>query len=116
MRPVLQLVIALALNFVASSASLSGVEITSYPFTDWPDGRSRVTVSMKGAITGNDLQTLQRQIARERSPYVVVLIESPGGDWNAALALGRYMRNIGAAVQVTEGGCYSSCVLELIRK
>jgi hypothetical protein len=109
MRHALCVVAALMCTFSALSA-LGGVEVTSLAF---PDGKPRILVTMKGAITGDELQTLQREIDPKRSPFVVVFVESPGGDWNAALTLGRFLRNIGAAVHVTQQGCYSSCVLLL---
>jgi len=116
MRLAFQLIAALACTLSALSTSYGGVDIKAYPF---PDGRSRVLVSIKGAITGDELETLQiletlqREIDSKRSPYILVFVESPGGDWAAALTLGRFLRKIGATVLVTEQGCYSSCVLIL---
>jgi len=92
------------------SNSFGEVDVRSDPF---PDGTLHVIVSMKGPISGNDLQTLQREIDLKRDPNIMVFIESRGGDWNSALSLGRFLRKIGAAVFVKQQGCYSSCVLIL---
>lgn len=71
----------------------------------WPDGRVRVIINMKGPISDDGfLQALQHEIDLKQNPRVVVMINSPGGDWDASLALGRYLRKIEASVSVM-GDC-----------
>lgn len=72
-----------------------------------------VIINIKGPISDDGfLQALQHEIDLKQNPRVVVMINSPGGDWDASLALGRFLRKIEASVFVM-GDCYSSCVLIL---
>lgn len=76
-------------------------------------GRMTVIINIKGPISDDGfLQALQHEIDLKQNPRVVVMINSPGGDWDASLALGRFLRKIEASVFVM-GDCYSSCVLIL---
>jgi len=79
----------------------------------FPDGRPRIVVSINGPISRNDLDDLQRGIDLRQRPFILVFVGSQGGDWNAAVAIGRFLRNAGASVQISERGCYSACVLLL---
>lgn len=92
------------------SSSLGAVDIQS---TDFPDGRPRVLVNIDGPITRNDLDSLRRGIDLRRKPYILVFLASRGGDWNAAMAIGRFLRGASAGTNVSKSGCYSSCVLLL---
>ncbi len=111
MQTTLQLIATFALILIATSVFSADVKVQSYP-SFYSDGRDLVQVKISGTISRNDLQVLQRQIDVKGRPAVVVDIDSPGGDWRASLALGRFLRKIEASVTVT-GDCYSACVLIL---
>lgn len=111
MQTALRLIVVLLLSLGSPSISYGEVSVSS--FTSPINGNKVTMVTIKGVISSNVLRTLQRQINVKGRPYVqVFLTASPGGDWNASLALGRFLRKIEADVSVT-GDCYSSCVLLL---
>lgn len=74
-----------------------------------------------GALTGQisvvEVKQLERLLppgtASERGMARVLSIESPGGDWNAAIAIGRILRRADVAVMVGKQGCHSACVMVL---
>lgn len=74
-----------------------------------------------GALTGQisvaDVKQLERLLppgtAAERGMARHLSIESPGGDWNAAMAIGRILRRADVAVMIDKQGCHSACVMVL---
>jgi len=74
-----------------------------------------------GALTGTISAADVKQLARllppgatsERAIARLLSIESPGGDWNAAMAIGRILRRGDVFVWVGAQGCHSACVLVL---
>lgn len=69
-------------------------------------------------ITQNDYETLVAKVAalqgNKRSPTIHYVLNSGGGNVEAALSMGRFLRKENAQVLVEEGDiCISSCVLVL---
>ena len=62
-------------------------------------------------ISKEDVSTLQRLLTAKRSDSVMILLNSEGGDVDAAIALGRLLRSNLASAWVREPwSCLSSCV------
>lgn len=71
---------------------------------------------LSGMISRDDLKTLGVALsnAQEKKQGVAVRLNSPGGDFQAAIALGRLMRSAGAhAFGGNADDCMSSCVMLL---
>lgn len=71
---------------------------------------------LSGMISKDDLKTLGSALssARQKKQGVVVRLNSPGGDFQAAIALGQLMRSAGAhAIGANSDECLSSCVMLL---
>lgn len=71
---------------------------------------------LSGTIARDDLSTLGSALSRaqENNQQVAVRLNSPGGDFRTAIALGRLMRSAGAlAVGGNADDCMSSCVMLL---
>jgi hypothetical protein len=73
-----------------------------------------LAVHLVGEIGSKDVAELKKHIRRSPVGYVMLYVNSRGGDWEAAMALGRLLRASRSAVTVDEGSvCLSSCVLLL---
>lgn len=73
-----------------------------------------LAVHLVGEIAAKDVVELKKYIGRSPVGYVVLYVNSRGGDWEAAMALGRLLRASRSAVTVDEGSlCLSSCILLL---
>lgn len=71
---------------------------------------------LRGTIAKDDLSTLGSALSRAQTnnQQIVVRLNSPGGDFKTAIALGRLMRSAGAhAVGGNADDCMSSCVMLL---
>lgn len=78
------------------------------------DPKQDVQVHVLGPITVEDAKTLEGHPRLSRGQPVVVDISSNGGDWLAALAIGKLLRKSRAAVLVdAEQQCLSACVMVL---
>ena len=73
--------------------------------------------ALTGQISAVDVKQLERLLppgtASDRGMARHLSIESPGGDWNAAMAIGRILRRADVAVMVDKNGCHSACVMVL---
>lgn len=72
-----------------------------------------IVLTIKGEISRSELDGVAQAIELKKNPRLTVFVESRGGDWDAAMQFGRFLRKARALVTVTEGGCYSACVLVL---
>src|SRR5258705_5000199 len=66
------------------------------------------TITFRGEIRAGDDLVFARLLKREGQLWVD--LDSPGGDIDAALAIGRLVRKREGSVNV-KGKCYSACVL-----
>lgn len=99
------------LVLVATDANAE-VSVTSFDM----DG-SMAMGALTGQISVADVKQLERLLppgaASDRGMARHLSIESPGGDWNAAMAIGRLLRRADVAVMVDKKGCHSACVMVL---
>ncbi len=73
-----------------------------------------LAVHLVGEIGSKDVAELKKHIGRSPVGYVMLYVNSRGGNWEAAMALGRLLRASRSAVTVGEGSvCLSSCVILL---
>lgn len=96
--------------FAAVKTSNGESEMT---ISQLPNEKQSILVRLDGVLTDEKLSAFQQKIESIRNPVVIVFIDSQGGDWQAALKFGRFLRKVEATVWVTEQGCYSSCVMIL---
>lgn len=90
---------------------------TVQPVRDPGDLPERLTLTHEGAqwrlegeIAPGDADRLIPQIDRAEPPVETLLLQSPGGSVQDALALGRHLRDKGIATTVLAGEiCYSAC-------
>lgn len=75
-----------------------------------------VVISISGQISKNLLATIERSVAQVSGDPIpaglIVLLDSPGGDGEAAMKIGRLLRRLKAHVFVT-GQCASACIFVL---
>ena len=106
---VLHLVCVLVLIATDADAEVS---VTSFD----ADG-SMAIGALTGQISVADVKQLERLLpqgrAAERGMARSLSIESPGGDWNAAMAIGRILRRADVVVMIVKKGCHSACVMVL---
>lgn len=107
----IRLVLLLCLAIGAREAHTAELDIAFYS-DFYGDGRSLIQVDINGALTGEEVKLLKREIDIAKRPVLSVKISSPGGSWHGAMELGHFLRKVGASVAVN-GECYSSCVLVL---
>jgi hypothetical protein len=97
---------------VTGTQALAEVSVSSFD----KDG-SMAMGTLKGQISVTDAAQLRRLLpasrAAEGGMARVLSLESPGGDWNAAMSIGRLLRNSDVVVMVGKEGCHSACVLLL---
>jgi len=78
---------------------------------------SGILISIEGQITQSDIRTLEDIFAGMKSPRIMntmVFVNSRGGDWHAAMKIGRLLRREIAQVSVLDDKhCLSACVLLL---
>lgn len=75
-------------------------------------GDNKFTLGMIGTIEANDVSELGRRIEAAKPSNVMLRVFSPGGDWYAAMQMGRLLRKGQAVILVQEGDiCISACVL-----
>lgn len=73
-----------------------------------------LAVHLIGEIGSKDVVELNKHIGRSPVGSVVLYVNSRGGDWEAAMALGKLLRASRSAITVDEGSvCLSSCILLL---
>ncbi len=71
-------------------------------------------VHMVGDISVKDVVELKKYIGRSPVGYVMLYANSRGGDWEAAMELGKVLRASRSVVMVLDGSiCMSACVLVL---
>lgn len=75
------------------------------------------TIHFLGRITHSDAKEMERLLSGEPRPNalpVIVYVDSPGGNWDAAMQIGKLLRKSFAWVTVDNGEkCLSACVLLL---
>ncbi|HBM59503.1 MAG TPA: hypothetical protein DD444_09955 [Citreicella sp.] len=88
------------------------------PLRDPDDLPDRLTLTqieggtwrLEGGIAAGDGARLTEQISAATPPVETLILQSPGGSVQDALALGRHLREQGIATQMLEGEfCYSAC-------
>ncbi len=73
-----------------------------------------LVVHMAGEISVKDVVELKKYIGRSPVGYITLNANSRGGDWEAAMELGKVLRASRSAVMVLDGSiCMSACVLVL---
>lgn len=98
------------LLWVFGFASFAGADVTIFQ-----DNAYVLSLSVKGQITPTDLSVLQERskLLGHRLSFSIIL-DSPGGDVDTALKMGRFIRGVNAGVMVPENAvCFSSCVFLL---
>ena len=79
------------------------------------DGQSRCSFRLTGEITAADVEAFASSGCGQFDGDWVVLFDSPGGDAEAAMAMGRWLRERNANVAVrADAFCHSSCALVYI--
>lgn len=86
-------------------------------------GGNLPALSLVGKIEAGDTRKLQQEVARvqgvvsthiAKARVALVFLESPGGNMNEAMSLGRFLRANQVSTQVAKGDtCASACVLVL---
>ncbi|WP_305827407.1 ATP-dependent Clp protease proteolytic subunit [Pseudomonas aeruginosa] len=102
----------LILNLLIATAP-HAAELLFYPDTD--------SISINGPIEKGDADNLKKvfeYVEKNSTPgtpgFRMVLLNSPGGDVEEALSMGRTLRNYEATATIPQDGiCYSSCVFLL---
>lgn len=69
--------------------------------------------TLNGEITESSLQVLKELPRIKAGEKILLLLNSEGGDWSSAMAIGRLLRSTRSAAWVFEGRCLSSCVMIL---
>jgi hypothetical protein len=78
------------------------------------DEKQEGLVYLAGPITQDDVHILRQNPRIKRGQPIVVELNSSGGDWNAALEIGRELRKSRSFASVDSGRkCMSACVLIL---
>lgn len=75
-------------------------------------GRGGIVLSLEGKITSGESQRLERAIreAMSRGPISEVWLNSPGGDADEGMDMGRVLRHYGLATRIPSGNmCGSAC-------
>lgn len=99
----------LAITLGWSAQCMAGVSAESFG----PDD-SRWLVNISGTVSQTTLVELQRTIGRKTNSAVLVSLDSNGGDWYAAIAIGYLLRKVNALVTIDDGKvCLSACVMVL---
>ncbi|HTE39210.1 MAG TPA: ATP-dependent Clp protease proteolytic subunit [Steroidobacteraceae bacterium] len=77
-------------------------------------GASKTVPELRGEITKSDVVELQRNPRLSRGQPIILEINSVGGDWEAALQIGRLLRRTRSTAFVESGrNCLSACVMVL---
>jgi len=75
-------------------------------------GPLRATLS--GSITKETVKQVDSMLTQARGRDIWLDLNSNGGDWDAAIAIGRRLRKVSSVAQVPDGAaCSSACVLVL---
>lgn len=103
----------LAVGLAAAPPKASAAKITWRANPDIEESDA-LRIAFAGAIALSDVSAVERLLSRypKYTPHLV--IDSQGGDIDAAMAIGRLLRAKDAKVRVSEiseGKCLSSCVL-----
>lgn len=95
-------------TFVAvTTAGLAASEVS--PMNGFPD-----VPELRGEITYQDVLALRQHPRIQRGNVIILELNSVGGDWNAALEIGRILRRTRSTVNVRSGNdCLSACVMVL---
>ncbi len=105
------LLVVMAL-LIGTADAVAAVSVSEFD----PDGSLSIG-TLTGGITDADVRQLARLLPAgqdaERFMARQLTITSSGGDWNAAMLIGRILRKAGVAVFVDKKGCHSACVLVL---
>ncbi|SNR25824.1 hypothetical protein [Puniceibacterium sediminis] len=65
---------------------------------------------LEGGIESGDAARIRAQIDAAETPIETLILQSPGGSVQAALELGRYLREVGIDTRILDGEfCYSAC-------
>lgn len=102
--------LTVALAFIASSAAHARFFQDDFYFPNGDNARYFLTIG--GAITSELADKVRALEARGAKPYGVALDNSPGGDVEAAMEIGRVLRKHQVRASV-DGDCASACVLIL---
>lgn len=98
------------LALVASGTSSAAAQI--YPWNK--TGSDTIYIAVEGEIVKGDLGRLRRIYDGEQKfsgPKLIVDFDSPGGDLNEAMAIGRWIRQTKALTAVqSDASCASACV------
>jgi hypothetical protein len=97
----------LATFVAATTAGLTNAEIG--PMNRFPE-----VPELRGEITQQDVTALRQHPRIQRGNMIILELNSDGGDWNAALEIGRVLRLTRSTVNVRKGNdCLSACVMVL---
>ncbi len=95
--------------FAYSQLSRAGVEIDELLSSVGP-----LRATLSGPVTKETVKQVESMLTQSRGRDIWLDLNSNGGDWEAAMAIGRRLRKVSSLAQVPDGAaCSSACVLVL---